>query len=95
MLVTINVTQQDIDNGKTCVSSDCPVAWALNRVLKTGHWSQIGNPSFTIWTNNEVVHQAYLPSPVGDFIRRFDSFLDIDPFTFQLELPERMLNVTS
>jgi hypothetical protein len=89
---TISVTQEDIDNGCTNDKFACPLARAINRVLK---------PQFTSVVTNVLVYLTgddqglvfYLPYKATEFIKGFDtlgSFI-VEPMVFELDIPEEFL----
>jgi hypothetical protein len=90
MNVTINVTQDDIDNGCRGNAIACPVARAAARVLDASHMSvrtkvlEFVDPLILI----------LLPPAVVEFIRRFDSRVRVQPFSFSLDIPDNLAKAT-
>jgi hypothetical protein len=85
--VTVDVTADDIAQGKACKSRECQVALALARA--TGEVWEVGA---TTAIRGAV---AYLPFEAKRFISAFDIAdlgyqppFSIAPFSFTLELPE-------
>jgi hypothetical protein len=79
MPVTIQVTQDDIDNGVRCSVKRCPVALACLRTIGK-NYSQIWEeywPDFHDPSKN-------IPSSVLIFVRAFDSGNIVQPFSFVL-----------
>jgi hypothetical protein len=79
MKKTINVTQEDIDNGNNADACACPVALALRRSFKVDDiWVQ----PYEMSANGHVYMN---PSKVRDFINNFDRGMKVKPFKFELE----------
>lgn len=76
----INVTQEDINNGKSGSPWSCPIALAGKRVFgnsftwgySSGH-TQDGGPLKTY---------IALTNDAPDFVNRFDKRLPVEPFSF-------------
>lgn len=75
-MITVEVTQEDIDKG-TCVDPwTCAIALALNRAAGTSSCS-VGLSDATVEGVDWV-----LPAEVGEFITAFDQREPVKPFTF-------------
>lgn len=79
---TINVTQDDIDNGVPDRAHLCPIAKAVNRDTG-GRFVSVGSKTILTVPGD---HQL-LPDKAVRFIRRFDNRRRVKPFTFELDLP--------
>lgn len=91
----INVTQQDINNGKQADCYKCPIALAVNRCLKPDYHADIGSykgininysdrniPQYAIHVNEQLL----------SFITDFDKGMNVEPFVFVLpNLDERYI----
>lgn len=102
--IQINVTQEDINNGKPHCASNCPVAIAVHRAFENqGIWLNlilVNNYSILIRAGinagppNCIIG---IPKKVYDFIRAFDSKgspninSPITPFSFELTYDNDML----
>lgn len=78
----IDVTQEDIKNGEVGVCTRCPVALAMRR--STGHLWFIDT---AILSNADGSTELDTPACVRNFVRRFDTRLQVEPFSFDLALP--------
>lgn len=76
----IEVTQQDIDNGKQCSACHCPIALALFRLTGDG-WKV----SY-FRAENPDGGRAILPPEAERFAKRFDAIgaCGVKPFAFEL-----------
>lgn len=79
MSVTINVTQQHIDNGVSGDPHTCPVALAIHETTGRNH-VKVEAYQFTIDDN-----AYFMPSSVRNFIDAFDSNEPVQPFSFVLD----------
>jgi hypothetical protein len=81
MKKTINVTQDDIDNGNVGDACACPVALALRRAFKTGGYDFYVEDK-CMFVNN---YAYFNPPEVKNFIVNFDHGIKVEPFSFELE----------
>jgi hypothetical protein len=89
MIITVNVTEDDIRDGQAGVCRECPVALAIKRAL----------PGTDVHVSYERVslggprRQEILGTPdaVQEFIGRFDSALPVEPFEFDLDIPGHLI----
>ena len=83
MKFTIDVTQEDINDGKQKSYWKCPIALALKR--KTGKDYFV---SYMVSLSNDIESKLVpIPPLAADFIRAFDAGRPVHPFTFEIELP--------
>jgi hypothetical protein len=82
MKVIVNVDQWCIDNGFPICAGECPVALALARA--TGHDAQVTGSEAFVYNPKMVAYK--LPRIAEDFVIRFDSGQQVEPFTFELEV---------
>jgi hypothetical protein len=92
LTVRIEVTKEDIENGKRQDPYGCPVACALKRV--TGIPVRVGVFTASIDDGTPYFHYVPLPAEVAKFITAFDTnSIDtaalIVPFSFEFEYPEK------
>lgn len=85
----INVTRQDIRNGKAGKPTACMVALALKRELGISYAS-VGYRDAKILVDGQYV-KLYFPKSVEKKIRFWDGFHFVFPFSFEL-LPEGFLS---
>lgn len=87
MKLHVEVTAQDIANGKRCNLRECPIAYALERAgLKT---ARVYN--FRVVPNPTGVVGIPLPFKATAFIADFDRGLPTKPFSFELDVPEEIM----
>jgi hypothetical protein len=101
--VTVDVTQEDIDAGHRFDCDLCPIAVAMDRMLKDGFRSAVSNVHFEIHRHDGVsppfanklpvvAHDVILPVVAHDFICDFDGGHGIaSPFSFTTHLPKEVL----
>lgn len=91
MIKTIHVTQGDIDEGIPTLPLHCPIARAAHRECTnpditiggyTFAWPLTGPRTPTGQTNVE------LPPSARMFVLDFDRNRSVEPFSFEIELPE-------
>lgn len=83
----VTVTREDIAKGKreNCVA--CPVARAIMRItgcLASGYRPIVEVDIVCIEADDNPV-RARLPKTAQDFISRFDRWLNVAPFEFEIE----------
>jgi hypothetical protein len=90
--VHVQVTQQDINQGRPYSPSSCPIALALKRATKAGYVS-VGpaRADITVYRlfRKDASYLAPLPTTAAKFIETFDNYhthLTVKPFEFDLEL---------
>ncbi len=83
----IEVTQQDIEQGRRCDPDCCPVGRALSRAGVT----HLGVSGTVVVSDDGDRHASFLmlPEEVRDWILRFDECEPVNPITFELVLPRR------
>ena len=80
--MNIDVTREDIKNGKPGKPSECMVALALKRQLGLSYAS-VGYREAKILVDGQYV-KLYLPKRVEKKIRFWDGFRFVFPFSFEL-----------
>lgn len=89
-MTTINVKQHHIDKGWLCECRDCPIAQAVNEVLKQDHYAEVNRQNIAICNNlNSIILES--PTSVSKFVEEFDNGLHVSPFSFELDLPVEVL----
>jgi hypothetical protein len=81
----IEVTQQDIDNGRRCDPDCCPIGRALSRA-GVSHYGVVG-AAVMIEDAAHTARPLPLPSEVRNWIVEFDGSRPVEPITFNLPLP--------
>lgn len=93
MLTIIEVTQEDIDNGRRKDACACPIALAINRNLATGlYGASVGSSNLSeemtayIFYDSVTISRYSLPVDAESFVVDFDANgpSGVSPFTFAL-----------
>lgn len=83
--VTIEVTQEDIDNGEQKNFKSCPVAIAISRTI--GQPAQVDQESVSLvltpWDDS-----IEIPGRASNFISSYDDGDPVSPFSFPLSVPD-------
>lgn len=94
MLLHVEVTSEDAKNGRVNSCTLCPVALAVNRALEKAGFTY----KASVFTTEVCFFESWkftmhpnsrLPVAARDFIFRFDGGQDVEPISFDLELPEQ------
>ena len=86
--VRVQVTQQDIDAG--CHDgSNCPCARAARRVLPGFPRIRFGIRAW--WLDDRTGPALPYPAEVADWIDRYDYRKPVEPFEFDLDVPDDLL----
>jgi hypothetical protein len=100
MILTINVTEEDIKHGKPRICSDCPVALAILRAICTAAPSdsdfyaiKVTSHCCFMWLDpsQDRIH-TLLPYEAINFIDKLDRTMLVKPFTFDLKIPDEFTN---
>jgi hypothetical protein len=88
-MITINVTQEDIDHGEKGMCRKCPISLAIQRVTNFDYCYV--NDIFVSFYNGdpleELLIKKQLPEVARKFIRIFDGNIgDVFPFSFELDM---------
>lgn len=94
MKVKIEVTKDDIKNGKLDHSSKCPVALAMKRKIKNMVW--VFSEEFYLKDYMGFYKSYDMPKKTGDRITKFDGAKDkntknMTPFSFVVNVPEKFV----
>lgn len=86
--ITVEVTQDDIANGKQGECGFCPIALALNRHAPANHHFTVGSNTATLCRedrNDSIpLETASLPLVASRFVYDFDHTSTVRPFTFKI-----------
>ena len=88
MLVTIDVTAEDIAKGLPDSACECPIAFAVQRCVP--HASEVAVTNFNIRARLNpfaLLQRMVLPAPAQAFIRQFDRREQVKPFSFAINIP--------
>ncbi len=86
--VTIEVTDDDISDGVPLLTHSCPIALAAKRINLAKVISVGGH--FAYVRNGYSSYPAIVTLPIEaiDFISAFDSNQPVEPFSFEIEVPD-------
>ena len=85
MKYQIEVTQDDINNGKPHTCSSCPVALAISRT--TNYKAEVGLYIITLFNSKGFSYRSIkIPADIRQFIKAFDSYMPVSPFSFELDI---------
>ena len=87
MRKVIEVTQKHIDIGTPLHSNHCPIALAVKEHLKEKISFGISQIQYHI----DEFEFGNTMDEVKEFISRFDNNLSVQPFTFELDIPDEYL----
>jgi hypothetical protein len=88
MTLTIEVTQEDIDNGQKCDANYCPIALAVRQTVKNYRQYLSVQPTVMYVDDGKVIREYKMPAVAEQFVRLFDDDEDVEPFTFTADLKE-------
>ena len=96
--VTIEVTDDDISEGVPLLMYSCPIALAAKRINLAKVVSVGGHFAYVVSVGGHFVYvrngySSYpaivmLPIEAIDFISAFDSNQPVEPFSFEIEVPD-------
>lgn len=87
MKYTIEVTSEDIANGIRMRACLCPVAIAIQRITK--RYAGVCQSYVDFPDENGRLVTLNAPTSVNDFIKKFDSSKEVEPFIFQLDSEDK------
>ena len=85
-VVLISVTQEHIDKGVKTSCGSCPIAIAAKEVFIEGIEIAVGINCIGIDT-----YFVDVPGPARRFIRAFDDGKFVRPFSFEIDVPKRLV----
>lgn len=80
----IEVTEEDIVQGRRCDCKFCPIARVVTRALGREAWVTKG--AVYDYSDRSARPVAILPNAACNFVVSFDNFLTVKPFSFELTL---------
>ena len=85
---TVTVLQDDIDNGRRNSADNCAIALAAKRDLFLENlWVDGVSMTFAgTWVSGTGT--AELPAAARQFVTRFDGNLEVEPFKFEIDVPD-------
>ncbi len=84
--VVVEVTAEDIDNGKKALLKECPIARAVGRTMPPNK-SHVSIYSWGIRVYYVNTYEDYsIPRSAEKFIKNFDSGRPVSPFKFEMVL---------
>jgi hypothetical protein len=110
MIKTIEVTAEDIANGRPGSPGECPIALAIKRTFNVALVGVGG--MIEMWQREPVLEHRYnaagvcpacnsqdriprmvtmTPDRARAFIAKYDTGTPVEPFTFEIEIPDEFL----
>jgi alpha-ketoglutarate-dependent taurine dioxygenase len=90
VIVKIQVTDQDIAHGLAGDCEECPIALAIYRALSATAGIRVGTGGVTLYRDHANAMVA-LPAAASRFISRFDHDDLVEPFEFDLDVPDELV----
>lgn len=91
MLVTVDVTPEDLSNGLPGNCGLCPVALAVRRIVRDDVAIRVSMSILSWRWPDYTTGSVDLPWTAENFIKRFDAACEIEPFEFEIDLPDELL----
>jgi hypothetical protein len=86
--VTVDVTQNDIAHGRRGLCRECPAALAMERAGIVE--PRVRNTELWLRTAHEHrLVKVRLPESAAKFIDDFDANRTVEPFSFQIDIPDQ------
>lgn len=98
-MTTIRVTASDILAGKMKNCDSCPIANAIDGVLRPEYMAKVFESKVQIGAHDMkrewlIKHEIPMPERAGDAIFEFDTKGTMEPFEFEIEIPNEYLIFT-
>ena len=90
-MVNIFVTEERIATGKRNDCWACPVALAINSVLKPGYVANVDTDLIEIHAGDYTGVAIVTPDRIVDFISQFDLDYTMEPEVFRINIPAEYL----
>jgi hypothetical protein len=90
-VITVSVTQEDIDKGKPGEPCLCPVARAISRYYENRYLVAVNRSRIVL--NDLFEHSARTPDDVQYFVSDFDAECKVEPFSFTLDIDDSGLEI--
>ena len=91
MIVTIEVTKDDIETGERGECERCPIALALLRTLPQLRTVEVGDDTIDFYLKRGDKHTTPTPDRAKSFIEDFDDAWDPSPCSIDISIPEAVL----
>jgi len=91
MVITVKITECHIATGLRRSSSCCPVALAVKSLLKQECFVSVHSKSVGFYDTVSQPVVSVLPGQAHEFILAFDENMEVEPFSFDLEIPDNMI----
>jgi hypothetical protein len=88
MIITVDVTQEDIDNGERVHCSKCPIALAVHRLFPDAAGVSVAHDIALFNDGLKPFQHFLITEEAREFIRRFDHKMEVEPFSFKAESVE-------
>lgn len=96
--VQVEVTQDDIAQGERYSRRACPIARALDRIVKQDTVVVVGEWKVRLYPNTKAYMEPAgefrvieMPYQASGFVMRFDAGVDVRPLWLEFSIPEELL----
>lgn len=95
-MTTVDVLQEDIDDGLRGVCGKCPIHLAMRRLVHPNVRFSVGCSGVTFYPLTADHYSIGLPLSAQGFVYRFDELGNnsVLPFSFDLDIPAKYLRGT-
>lgn len=84
-IIKIQVTQDDIDRGRRCVASQCPIARAVRRAFDKPYSVSVGTRYIIVCQKRRGPEQVFtMDANTCHWRHEFDMARSVQPFSFPL-----------
>ena len=91
-IVTVNVTQENIDKGDVDSGYSYPIALALNTIINTNLVGFYVDTKKLLFSRNmRIDSSSRIPKVARDFIDDFDNEKPVKPITFQVAIRKDLI----
>lgn len=96
MKIRINVTKNDIVNGKKSTCHYCPHALAIQRRVKAPYYVNVFVDEIYIQHSQDepIEYRILIPDRIQDWIWDFDNSMLVKPTSYTLDIPDKYLKTT-
>lgn len=93
MFITVNVTKKNIKEGQPLTAKSCPIALALNKLVRKYTFISVTGDEFNIKnlapTKQFSRLEIKLPPVARKFVESFDQSKEVSPFSFKISISKK------
>ena len=90
MIIKVEVTQRHINSGLKRDCNKCPVALVLKEIFPNASRIIVGGFAIDMYALGEEYFHNF-PDSVGNFTLAFDDGKEVEPFAFEIDVPDRFI----